>query len=475
MLAALVTLRIMTSLMGPSQVATVSQFSSIAGLVFGLLAYPVVTYFVRHQLEWQSHNTLASHLGQLTRYIFILSAGTGLVAMGIQFLFPLVSGVSAPLTGLVVGLLTATLSFAAMGSLGLNVFARRWAYISFVNLGAWACPLIAAILFLAISPSPASWSLGIAFGQAIGALSFVFLLAPALRSRAETATRLNHRTIADFAGAQSIAFVLWWGLSQSYRFSLGSLGLTEVIGLVAAVQMITSQLMQAFTGVMSDFFMPRIMHREGATKASLGVFVEALLPAIIFFGITLVGVGPLLVLLFLGERFHGVSGFIGISALLDTFWGVYSVLCVVCIAQVDTRPTIRATLLGAALTILLVPVLAIWWQPLWGTLLAMGIGYAAMGVSSLITLARTLALPWRRSLAAVAMGVPVAAGGTIYAWHPLGLLPSLALLAVIGLYFAAGQYVLARRWLGARPAMVTNPAQAAIQSALISQDSQTKG
>lgn len=450
MVAALVTLRVMTALLGPAEVTTVSQLSSIAGLAYGVFFYPVITYFIRHKQEWQDNGILYGHLLKYVRYTLILACVYGVIVAVLQIFHPLVTGVSVAASGLIVALLTATLAFSAMGTGGLNVTHHRRLYVAFNNLGVWSTALLGAALFLLVSPIAISWSVGAGLGQTLASLSFLFLLGFAMRHTAAVKEALPLRRIAQFASTQAIAFALWWLMSQSYRFTLGGLNFIETVGLIAASQMITSQLVQAFAAVMGDFFMPRIMSREGASPASLEKFASAMLPASILFGGVLACIGPLLVQLLLDPKFHQVAYFISVTAVIDTFWAVYNVSYMTCNARLDMRPTIWATLGGALLCLALVPLLTQYLPPLPATLTAMLLGYGCMAATSLYTMGRIMRLPWRRSLLAIALSLPVAAIA-VPAYNG-GLFLCLAALAGSGLCLLGGQLLLAKQWLRRRAA-----------------------
>lgn len=449
MLAALVTLHVMTSLMGPVMVATVSQFNSLGSLVYGLLAYPVITFFMRHQQEWRNEGVLAGNLRYFLRYILAIAALSAIALALVQQLFHIVSGVSPLTCALVTGLLATTLSLQSMGTNGLNVFSRSGGYVLFNNLGVWSVPLIGGLLFTLVSPQPLYWMFGLILGQGLCSISLVVLGRMARQPHGHGGSGLHVRTMLHFASAQSVSFALWWMQSQSYRFTLGAMGLAKIVGLVASAQMITNQLMQAFTSVMGDFFMPMIMSREGATREGLSKFVNALLPATLFFGATLIGIGPLLVRLFLGSRFHGVASFIAINAAMDTMWGIYAILCYVSTARVDMRATVQTTLIGGLLTLVLAPLLSSVLPPLLGTLLGLGFGYATLGGFSMLKMVRTLDLSFGRILAAGSFGLPIIASGIAISYRVPGTLISMLLLSLVGLYFFAVQYLLARLWLKA--------------------------
>ena len=458
MAGSLVALRLMTSLMTPMAVATVSQFNSIGALVYGLLGYPVTTYFMRHQQEWMAEGSLGRHLASYARYTFSLGLAAGLLFLVVQLFYPVVTGASPAECGIIVAVLCVSLTFFAMGTNGLNVLSRRNAYVLFLNLGAWAAPAFATALFIWITRSPVTWSLGMAIGQGLGAISFAILIVLGSRNRSSAHPQLNLRLIFNFASAQTVSFVFWWAQSQSYRFTLGGLGLANTVGLLAAAQMITSKLTQAFSSVLGDYFTPRIMSHEGSKEESLSNFVDAMIPAVIFFGFILIGMGPELVQLFLGIRFQTVTRFISISAALDTMWGIYNVLYYVCISRIDIRPTIWTMLIGSICTMALVPMLAISWSPLWGTLLAMGVGYSAMGASSLYFISRVTTISWRRILCAILLGIFAMIPVITVGQRNLGILADVAIILILGLFFIAGEIFLARSWLTPPPKIDVNVA-----------------
>lgn len=459
-LAGLVTIKMATTLLSPSDVGSMNQLMSLAILGTSALLTPVAAYIGRGCLEWIDAGTLSSRLRSYLFVVLAVSPVLGLIAWVLQSQLMLVAGVGAAWVGGLVVLYTVGYSLHAMGISGLNLIGHRFLYIVFGNIAAWG-GLVLAVWYSNGEASPEKWLLGIFCGFLLSSLSYAFLNQYA---RAGVPVRspdvpgmlpFNWRTVFMFVWPQAMVFVLWWIQSQSYRFVLSWVADIATVGLFAAGYMICSVPMQTFETLFNEFYSPTLYRalkgqdREGMARA-WNAYAAAYIPAVILFGAFLVGSAAFMVKLLLGEQFQVVTAILIWPALTETFRAISSTLHQLGLAKIDMTVNVLPVVVGALLAPTLVYFLAPY-EPLLGTALALlAAGVAVFAVVIPIS-CRALPVVWpiRRIIYAAALGVPLCLMGRAMGVGLGELSESKAVLALVisGLVMVLLQYVMAKEWL----------------------------
>ena len=103
-LAGLVTIKIATTLLSPSDVGSMNQLMSLAVLGTSAVLIPMAAYIGRGCLEWMDTGILSRRLGSFLLVVLAVAPVLGLVAWVIQSQLILVAGVGAAWVGGLVAL-----------------------------------------------------------------------------------------------------------------------------------------------------------------------------------------------------------------------------------------------------------------------------------------------------------------------------------------------------------------------------------
>ena len=459
-LAGLVTIKIATTLLSPSDVGSMNQLMSLAVLGTSAVLIPMAAYIGRGCLEWMDTGILSRRLGSYLLVVLAVAPVLGLVAWAIQSQLILVAGVGAAWVGGLVALYTVGFSLHTMGTSGLNLIGHRFLYVLFGNIAVWS-GLILALWYSAGAASPEMWLLGIFCGFLLSSLSYAFLNryaragAPAISSDAPGMLPFDWRTVFMFVWPQAMVFVLWWIQSQSYRFVLSWVADIATVGLFASGYMICSVPMQTFESLFNEFYSPTLYRalkgqdREGMARA-WNAYAAAYIPAVILFGAFLVGNAAFMVKLLLGEQFQAVTAILIWPALTETFRAISSTLHQLGLAKIDMTVNVLPVMVGALVAPTLVYVLASY-EPLLGTALALlAAGVAVFAVVIPIS-CRALPVTWpiRRIMYALALGVPLCLVGRLMGvgFGELSESKAVIVLVISGLMMMVLQYIMAKVWL----------------------------
>ena len=470
-LAGLVTIKMATTLLSPSDVGSMNQLMSLAVLGTSAVLIPMAAYIGRGCLEWMDTGILSRRLGSYLLVVLAVAPVLGLVAWVIQSQLILVAGVGAAWVGGLVALYTVGFSLHTMGTSGLNLIGHRFLYVLFGNIAVWS-GLILALWYSAGAASPEMWLLGIFCGFLLSSLSYAFLNryaragAPAISSDAPGMLPFDWRTVFMFVWPQAMVFVLWWIQSQSYRFVLSWVADIATVGLFAAGYMICSVPMQTFESLFNEFYSPTLYRalkgqdREGMARA-WNAYAAAYIPAVILFGAFLVGNAAFMVKLFLGDQFQVITPILMWPALTETFRAITSTLHQLGLAKIDMTVNVLPVVVGALVAPPLVYFLAPY-EPLLGTALALlTAGMAVFAVVVPIS-CRALPVAWpiRRIIYAIALGVPLCLVGRVMGvgLGELSGIKAVFALVISGLVMVLFQYVMAKEWLHeVRHAVGRNP------------------
>ena len=459
-LAGLVTIKIATTLLSPSDVGSMNQLMSLAVLGTSAVLIPMAAYIGRGCLEWMDTGILSRRLGSYLLVVLAVVPVLGLVAWVIQSQLILVAGVGAAWVGGLVALYTVGFALHTMGTSGLILIGHRFLYIVFGNIAAWG-GLVLAVWWSKDEASPETWLFGIFCGFLLSSLSYAFLdryaraAVPTHSPDVPGMLPFDWWTVFMFVWPQAMVFVFWWIQSQSYRFVLNWVADITTVGLFAAGYMICSVPMQTFETLFNEFYIPRLYRalkgqdREGMARA-WNAYAEAYIPAVILFGAFLVGNAAFMVKLLLGEQFQAIAPILIWPALTETFRAISSTLHQLGLAKIDMTVNVLPVVVGAIVAPTLVYFLAPH-EPLLGTALALlAAGVTVVAVIIPIS-CRALPIVWpiRRIMYAAVLAVPLCLMGWAMGVGFGELTESKAVIALMisGLVMVLLQYVMAKEWI----------------------------
>lgn len=461
-LAGLVTIKVATTILAPSELGSVNQVMSLAVFGASVVLTPVATYIWRGFFEWLDAGTLRQRLGSYLLFVLSVSMALGLTVWAIQDRTSLVYGIGPVWVGLLVALYLLGFSTHTMAASGLNLLGHRLLYIVFGNIAAWS-GLAFALYLSRAGPRPETWLLGIYGGFLLASLSYVLLYRYVRKSTFSAPHPAGVRETISFdkwkmfmfAWPQVISNGLWWVQSQSYRFILNWVADITIVGLFAAAYMICSVPIQTFETLFNEYYSPTLYRALKAQDAAgiaraWNAYARAYIPAVILFGSFVAGNAGFLVKLLLGEQFQAVAAILIWPALTETMRASLSSLHTLGIAKVDMTINLPSVIAGALAAPVLVLLLATR-SPLLGTAIALlGAGAVALAIGIYVSY-RTLPITWpmRRIAAAVALGVPLGLMGHILGAVLGELTESKAglALAVSALAMLLLQYAMGKEWL----------------------------
>ncbi|GAB4507068.1 MAG: hypothetical protein Tsb0026_01150 [Sulfuricaulis sp.] len=460
-LAALATIKIATSLMSPGQIGSVNQVTSLAVLLSSTFIAPVSTYLGRGLVGWRESGTLTIYLGRYLEFVTMSSVILASAMWLAEGMANFVPAVSSPWLFLLVLAYLMFFSIHTAATSGLVILERRTAYIVFTNIAPWAGLFLAVILLYQYA-QPEVWLLGIFGGFLLSSTAIFVLLSSSRGNRGQAVSDsprpvipFTVRSVFLFAFPQAIVYVLWWVQSQSYRFILDDIAGLASVGLFFAAYALCSMPMTTFETLFNEYYSPTLYrnlkgeNREQRAEA-WNAYANAYIPAVVLFGMFLIGVGPYLAKILLGEEFQGVGAIIVWPAMTETMRAVSSSLYTMGIVKVDMRLNIPPVVAGALISPLLVYMLAPQ-DPLVGT----GVALFAAGLAVLLVVipisyrALPVKWPWMRIVQAVILGLPMVIAGAVASSSAPVILwtDAIVTLIIVVIYLTVAEYLLARKWL----------------------------
>lgn len=240
-LIAIASLRVMTTMLAPSdygQWVLLVAFQTFCGL---FLINPVDQHVFRHAHAWWDDGTLLCHLSKFDKYIRVVSLYIA-VAVVLWSSYKPSEGVNNIGLGLAAGMTVGIIVYfgtwgivfiTLLNVLGFRVQSVLW-MIASVLVG-----LVCSTLFVTQHSHAISWVLGQAFGAAVGALGAW----RTLRSHSEKISAysrdiffsdfLNRVTILSFCLLLAAATDFMWLQNTGYRFWVGDVWGVAELGILA--------------------------------------------------------------------------------------------------------------------------------------------------------------------------------------------------------------------------------------------------
>ncbi len=455
----LVTTRIITSLLSPGQMGRFSIIYTAAALFIALFINGASLYVERRLLEWKLEGTVIRNVGRFVGYLFL----SGVAAS----IFILISQAAIGIDISSLWLIILVFSLVFITNLNgcfaswLNILRKRLWFILTSNLTLVSGLLISIFLVVSFSRTAEYWIGGQILGQvsliALGGLLFFKVIKA---SQGERVAPVSHESsmsaVLRFVLPLSMASLVLWLQTQSYRFMLGRLSGLEVLGFFTVGFHLGSRLVERFGVLFSNFYNP-IFYEEIA-KASpekkaraWNGYAEAFFPAVILVGLFVSSGGPFIAKIFVAEQFQKIAGSV-------VFWGSLTALTLslistykmVGVAQLQMKGLIVPYILGTIVALGGILVLSRW-NPYIGT----GVSLLSGALTTLVYLVARMhrllpvRFPSRHVAWSVVYSLPVVVLLVILRiiiYDPT-LWQSVATLAISGLYLLLAEFLMARDWL----------------------------
>jgi O-antigen/teichoic acid export membrane protein len=455
LLAAVLSIRLLTTLMNPEQVGQINQFLSVGALAASGVIIPVIVYFARGLTGWKASGQLSRKLLQILTEIAVLSSLLTICATLMHERLLEGFGQGASSFAMLYGLYVFGFSAFTLLSICASVLGQRVRNAIYANLSSWGGLALAAMLFVR-NEDPWAWVAGISTGYLIASqgLWFVGRKNTAASPLATDPLSFRPSLVFRFVWPQVLFYLFWWVQSQSYRFALAEVSSVASVGLFFAAYALVSVPLQAFESAFSEVYSPTLFREiEGGAPDShvraWNRYVQAYLPCILIFGVFLAGCAPHMARLVLGQSFQVDPVFYVLPAFAEVGRALASVNHTLGVAKLDMRRLLPPAVVGAVLSPCLVLALGPR-DPLFGTGFALCV--ASIGVLAVVYAQsmRTPGIewPWRRMGFTAMISSPlVVAGVFAHVWLPNTPGYAVAACMLLAVYSLGCLYAMSRPWL----------------------------
>lgn len=459
--SSVVSLRIATEILGPTQAGIMNIILSITSMATLCIA-PVGIYYNRHAIEWYSEGKLIKHTGRFILFLLSTAFLACFSLLTVHYAFP---GLKFPISAswllvILMGTLIITTLNGALLNI-INLLTYRGYYVAFSNIAAWIGLLIATGVTVKLGGRAEFWLMGLFGGQGISLFLSIILLLILIKSstpkipEAFPAAQFSLISVFRFSWPLALCTALYWIQKDSYRLIMANLVGMDIVGIFTINFGIGMMLMASFETLFREYYDPiyyqAISHSSYESKiAAWNNYASAKFPAIILLMIFIIEGREFLSHILVSTEFRSGNWVIIWGTITYAFLMFYSTYLNLTFALLDNKAIIRPNLLGA-ISVLVLMYLLTPSSPLLGTAVALTM---AMVITMLDTAYRlwkkhSIKLPWRRMVLSTISGFPliIALELTKQNWPNATLMESIIILAITGIYFTGAQYLLAYSWL----------------------------
>lgn len=457
----LVSTRAITFLLSPTQMGRFSIIYTISTLFFVLFISPIGAYMQRKINEWQSEGTISYYARQYIYYLLLSGVLAGLIVLFIKH----IGSIGIDISDLWVAVIMFSLIFFTYSNSffysTLNFFKKRLWFVLCSNLTLLLSLFISVILVLLFSRTAEHWILGQILGQIpvifIGGFLFYKIVhKPKKRENVLSQYSVIASEVFHFIWPISVASIVIWMQTQSYRFLLETVSGIEVVGFFTVGFNLGSKLNEKFESLFCTFYDPifysEISNSSIAEKAEAwNRYAKAFFPAEFLVSCFICFGSPFIIKVFVSPDFQKM-------AVETLIWGSITsfLLCVlgtyktVAIAKLNMKKLIMPYILGAVIVLGGILVLCTR-NPYLGAGLSLSLG--ALGALSylIIEMNKLLPISFPRNQMALAViySLPMVLAFIYFKkviYKPT-ILQSILILTILGIYQLVAQIILAKDWI----------------------------
>ena len=467
----LISVRVVTTLLGPAEIGRMNLVVSLVSLFSLLLISPVANYVARQSIEWNLDNQL---LGALLRFGLFLVVSV-LVSATVVLVIESSVGIGTQINrGWLIGFVVANLFFSGLVSTVttiINTIGHRVWFVLLVNLAAWSGLGVAYILVMKWGVAAEHWLEGLLLGQIVVAvIATVVVYKLSRRPKPKQSNPAIHSSpgfvlhaAMEFSWPLVFATGFYWMQTSGYLFVLARVADVKTIGLVTIGLSLGLAPMAMFDTLFTEYYRPLfykdIARGDNTIKAQAwNKYASAYFPCVVLVG-AMIGVsGPFLARILVSAQFQPIGWLAFWGALIKATFMVYATFVSLSFALLNTRLLILPNLLGAAVALAAIYILA-QKQPLLGTGLALFLGMLVTMLAVGVRLRRKVAIqfPWQRLGVACLLALPmvVVIPRLQELWGTPSLIQALLVLAAAGFYTILSLIIMARGWLYERQTNIT--------------------
>lgn len=355
---ALLTVRVLTTLLSPEEVGKVTLVVTATAFVAMFLVNPVGMFINRKIHTWVERRVFLNYFHVYLVYLIVVALFALFMVPAILSLVSFDFGFSPWLIALLIAL---SLFFNTVNQTlvpSLNLLGHIKPFIVLTLLTLVASLLCAVLLVINWQPMAQGWLLGLALGQVLfaGVAYLVFFRTVQTgdgggRAFLAVLSRSRVKQAFQFCWPVSIAVGVNWLHMQGYRFYLSDeLGLYE-FGLFAAGYGVAAALIAAMEQVLTTWFQPQFYAQASSTdpqvrRLAWKNYAMLIIPASIIGVTSLIAVADDLVFLMLGANFQDSTRYVIAGAVAEWARMVVGVYILIAHLRMNTRSLILPNLLG---------------------------------------------------------------------------------------------------------------------------------
>lgn len=457
----LISTRAITFFLSPTQMGRFSLIYTISALFFVLFIVPVGLYMQRKMNEWQDEGTVWYFSKRYIYYLFFSGVFVSLIVLFTKKILSIGIDVS---DWWIVVIMFGSFFFTYTNSLfysALNLFKKRLWFVLCSNLTLFLSLTISVILVILFAKNAENWILGQILGQipVIFIGGFLFFKIVNMPNEKEIVSSRGATIVSEvfhFVWPMSIASIVIWAQTQSYRFLLEGISGVEVVGFFAVGFNLSTKLNEKFESLFCSFYDPifysEISNSDSTKKAEAwNRYAKAFLPALFLVCCFICFGSPFIIKIFVSQCFQKM-------AVETLIWGSITsfLLCVlgtyrtVAIAKLNMKKLIMPYILGAVIVLGGILVLCPR-SPYFGAGLSLSLGALGTLVYLIIEMYKLLPIsfPKKRMILAIIYSLPMAVVFVLFKKniHNPTILQSLTILVILGIYLLFAQVVLAKDWI----------------------------
>jgi len=456
MLTSIISIRIFTTLLSPSEIGRLNILLAICSWFSLVVINPVGMYVNRKIIEWNRDGLVQRHLIPLLEFFVVVVGLAIIVVIGLNYFIGL--GIDIKIWWIIIIVAGSILLTSGNASfLGwLNLFGKRFSFVFLSVITLWLGLVLSTFFVLKIMAKAEYWFAGQLLGQGLvlveAAILFLRILGKPASFVIQKDRDFTPSLVFRFAWPLAIGTFLYWCHSQGYRFVFQKIAGTEALGLFAVGFGIGSNLMVAFDTLFNQYYHP-IFYNEIANSneeqrtIAWNKYGSFFFPAIIIMMVYIGVNGPLLAKVFTGERFHYVGNIILWGAVAESLRMMTSATAMVSHAQLEMKPLIIPSIVGAVSAIIGVFIL-VRFNPFLGGGFAISFGWLLAFLVLFKNMKKLLPIefPYKRVLYSIFLSLPFFVLLLVKKTDFM-IVQSLIILVVSGLYLIFAQFILARKWI----------------------------